>query len=98
MKIIALEKELPGVTPDQYQPHLKAEAARVWELYQAGVLREIDFRQDQPSAVLTLECGSVQEAQQALATLPLVRAGLITFDLLPLRPYTGYARLFAMDG
>jgi hypothetical protein len=41
MKILALEKEIPGVTGDQFQPHLRAEAARVWELLQASVLREI---------------------------------------------------------
>jgi hypothetical protein len=30
----------------------------------------------------------------ALATLPLVSQGLIDFDLIPLRPYPGFARLF----
>ena len=29
-----------------------------------------------------------------LDTLPLVRAGLITFELVPLAPYPGLARLF----
>ena len=41
-----------------------------------------------------LECESLDAAQQALATLPLVQNGLIRFELIPLRPYPGFARLF----
>jgi hypothetical protein len=29
-----------------------------------------------------------------LGTLPLVKAGLISFELMPLVPYPGFARLF----
>jgi len=95
MKILALEQELPGVTAEQFQPLLEAEAARVWELYESGVLREIHFRADQRSAVLVLECATLEEARETLNTLPLVQAGLIEFDLIPLAPYTGFERLFA---
>ena len=95
MKILALEKDLPGVTPGQFQPHLKAEAARVWDLYLSGVLREIYFRADRHSAVLVLECASLEEARQVLDSLPLVQAGLIEFDLIPLAPYPGFSRLFS---
>ena len=94
MKILALERDVPGATSEQFQPHLKAEAARVWELYQAGVIREPYFRQDQTSAVLALECADLEDARRALDTLPLVRAGLISFDLIPLIPYPGFSRLF----
>jgi hypothetical protein len=34
MKILAMETEIDGVKPEQFTPHLKAEAARLWELYQ----------------------------------------------------------------
>lgn len=95
MKILALEKEILGVTSEDFEPHLKSEATRVWELYQAGVLRELYFRQDRAEAVLVLECVDVEEANEVLNTLPLVGAGLITFDLIPLKPYPGLARLFA---
>jgi muconolactone delta-isomerase len=97
MKIIALEKDVPGVTAEQFKPHLKAEAARAWELHQEGVIRELYFRDDARSAVLVLECADVREAWQILATLPLVQAGLIEFELIPLRAYPGFARLFAED-
>ena len=98
MKILAIEKEVPGVTADQFTPHLKkAEAARVWELYQAGVFRELYFRQDRPDAVLILECADVAEASQVLNTLPLAREELIAFDIIPLIPYPGFSRLFAKE-
>jgi len=95
MKIIALEKELPGVSAEQFAPHLKSESLRVWELLQSNLLREIYFRADRHSAVLILECTTIQEADQHLSTLPLVQAGLVAFELIPLAPYPGFARLFA---
>ena len=97
MKILAIEKEIPNLTAEDFRPHTKAEAARVWELYQAGVFRELYFRQDRPEAVLGLECTDVDEANQMLNTLPLVKEGLITFEVIPLRPYPGFARLFAKE-
>jgi muconolactone delta-isomerase len=95
MKILALEKEVAGVAAGAFAPHLADEARRVWELQQAGVVREIHFRADRSDAVLILECADVAAARQALATLPLVRAGLIDFEVIPLKPYPGFARLFA---
>ena len=95
MKILALEKELPGATAEAFQPLLKEEARCVWELQQSGLLREIYFNSDQHTAVLMLECSSAEEARQILAGLPLVEAGLIEFEVIPLAPYDGYARLFA---
>lgn len=95
MKILAIEKEVPGSLPEQFAPHLEAEARKVWELYQSGVIRECYFRRDQSAAVLVLECDSTDEAEAFLAALPLVAEGLITFDLIPLAPYPGFSRLFA---
>lgn len=95
MVILAIEREVPDVTAEELRPHLKEEAVRVWELYQAGVFRELYFRQDQPSAVLVLECADIEEARQVLNTLPLVKEQLIAFDIIPLIPYPGFSRLFA---
>ena len=94
MKIVAIEQELPGRTAEDFMPHLEAEAKKVWELYQKGLIREIYFRDDQKSAVLMLECESLQQAIDILSDLPLVRENLITFDCIPLKPYPGFERLF----
>jgi hypothetical protein len=98
MKILALERETPGHTNDDFAPHLRAEAERVWALYQDGLIRELYFRADRSEAILVLECADLDEARAALGSLPLVQAGLIDFELIPLRPYPGFARLFAGEG
>lgn len=94
MKILALEVQAKGVTREQFIPYLEDEARAVWELYQSGVIRELYFRADRSEAILILECANVKEAKQTLAALPLVTAGLIRFDVIPLRPYPGFARMF----
>jgi hypothetical protein len=94
MKILAIEHELPGATRSKFEPYLLAETRRVWELYQSGVLREIYFRADVTVAILMLECADVKEAQRVLDSLPLVQAGMITFEIIPLKAYPGFARLF----
>ncbi len=98
MKILAVEKDKPGISQEKMQNYLKEESARAWELYQDGILRELYFRADFPAAILILEAASVDEAKKALATLPLVREGLVDFEVIPLVPYAGFARLFgSMD-
>lgn len=96
MKILAIERDVEGVQDSAFTGQVKkAEAARVWELYQAGVIRELYFRQDQTSAVLMLECADVEEAGRVLSSLPLVAQGLIKFEIIPLAAYPGFARLFS---
>jgi len=96
LKILALEVDAPGADGGAYTAALlQAESRRAWELLQAGVFRELYFRADRHAAVLVLECASTEEAQAVLATLPLVAAGLIAFEVIPLAPYPGFARLFS---
>ncbi len=97
MKIMAFERSGSTSWPEQAQTErlLAAEAHQVWDLQQAGVIREIYFRADRNDAVLVLECRDEPEARRALASLPLVKEALIDFDIVPLRPYPGFARLFA---
>ncbi len=65
MKILALEIDIPGVPDSAFTDEvLKEEAARAWELHQEGIVRELYFRADRPSAVLVLECQSVEEARK----------------------------------
>ena len=58
------------------------------------MIRELYFHAHEPTAVLVLECPNVAEAGAALASLPMVSAGPIEFEVLPLRAYPGFARLF----
>jgi hypothetical protein len=72
----------------------RAEARRAWDLHQDGPTRELCFRADETLSVLILERADVAAAEAALASLAMVAAGLIRFEVLPLRAYPGFARLF----
>jgi hypothetical protein len=98
MKILALEAEVSGVSDEQFTAELLAEESkRVWSLYMEGAIRELYFTKDDYEAVLMLECEDAEEAQRIVDSLPLVKAGLIQFNLLPLVPYDGFARLFSTE-
>ncbi len=94
MKVLALEIEKQGTASKNFSPFLKEEAAKVWELQQKDSIREIYFNAATHCAVIILETSSQSSAEGILEQIPLVREGLITFDLIPLVPYNGYARLF----
>jgi muconolactone delta-isomerase len=95
MKILAIEKEIEGVTEKDFTKDiLKKEAMRAWELYQKGSVREMYFTSETNLAVLILEADNKEEAEKILQTLPLVKEKLIAFDISPLIPYSGFERLF----
>jgi hypothetical protein len=95
VRILALEVERPGATAEEFAPLLEREARAAWGLVQEDVIREIYFRADRDCAVLMLECDDLEQAESKLSELPVVAAGLIQFELIPLKPYPGFARLFA---
>ena len=94
MKILVLPKPREGVAREAMEQHAAAEIQAVLDLYAQGVVRELYVRAGQPGrVVLVLEAASAEVAQEALATLPFARLALIDFDLIPLAPFTGLARL-----
>jgi muconolactone delta-isomerase len=97
MKILALEHEVPGAAMEAFERHKAEEARKVWDLYQAGVFRELYFRADRNEAILILECESVEEAQEILSTMPFVQHRLIAFEVIPLKAYPGFKRLFSNE-
>ena len=97
MKILALEHEVPGAVMEAFERHKTEEARKAWDLYQAGIFRELYFRADRNEAVLVLECESLEEAQKILSTLPFVQNRLIAFEVIPLKAYPGFNRLFSNE-
>ncbi|MBK6700798.1 MAG: superoxide dismutase [Saprospiraceae bacterium] len=92
MKILAIEKESKGVDWNDLEDLLKAEAQHVFHLYLSDSLREIYFTENK-NAILILETTDKESALNLLETLPLVKSGKIQFDIMELRPYTGYERI-----
>jgi hypothetical protein len=94
MKIIAIEKENEGIIPEQFEPHFKNEALKVWEFYKREIFREIYFTKEGHNAVILMECDGESAARNILNELPMVKERLISFTLIPLVPYDGFERLF----
>ena len=92
MKILAIENEIEGVAWDNLDGLLKDEAQHVYNLYLSGSLREIYFTENK-NAILVMETEDKKAAIKLLETLPLVKSGKIKFEVMELRPYTGYERI-----
>lgn len=92
MKLLAIEKETNVVNWDEENETLINESYQVYHLFQEGIIRDIYFTETE-NAVIVLECASREEAIIVLETLPLVKAGLISFEVMELRPYTGFDRI-----
>ena len=92
MKILAIENEIEGAEWDNSEDVLKDEAQHVYNLYLSDSLREIYFTENK-NAVLMMETEDKKTAIKLLDTLPLVKSGKIKFEVMELRPYTGYERI-----
>ncbi len=93
MKILALDKVLESATAEGIKASFMKEVDQTVKLYLADVVREIYFRQDRSGTVLVLEAASLEEARKMVDTLPLVKAKMIDFDLIPLGPFMPLALL-----
>lgn len=92
MKLLAIEQETSTVNWDEESEVLINESYQVYHLFQEGIIRDIYFTENE-NAVIILECASKDEAIKLLQSLPLVKAGLINFEVMELRPYTGFDRI-----
>lgn len=92
MKILAIEKETEGVSWNNQDELLRSEAYHVYKLWLSQHIREIYFTQNK-NAVIILEVRDKSEAAELLDTFPLVKSGMIKFEIMELSPYTGFDRL-----
>ena len=92
MQFLSISRRMLESGPDAFTPELIArEAARVRELYAAGILRQIWKRSDAPGATILWEAASKAEVDAAIASLPIFQAGLLeVVALVPLEPYPGF--------
>ena len=95
MKVLAIGHPRSGVRWEHIAPYVGEEARTMWERYEIDQVREFYLRADhQPGVVLVFECDDVAEAERLVAALPMVEAGLLDFEVIPLRPYMGFRELF----
>jgi hypothetical protein len=94
MKFLAMSRRCPGVGDAKVAEHATPEALQAFRLMRSGVFEQLYFSPDWRGAVLVVHAGSREEADAALATLPMVAEGVISFDVYRLDPYDHYTRLF----
>lgn len=97
MQFLLLARVAQGISIEQVLPHVKAEAEAVWHHYSAEVVRSIYYIADMSGAVLFCEAPDLTAMQSIAAEFPMAKAGVLTFEVLPLKPYTGLEALFAQS-
>lgn len=95
MKLLAVGRARKGADVRAEIARLaEAEMRALWALYRDGVVREM-YSPGGPGAILVLEAASAQEAEVALAALPLAAGSVIEFEIIELHPFSALAVLFA---
>jgi muconolactone delta-isomerase len=74
----------------EFAARREEEVAQARVLYGEGFLRHLWTRGDTPGACLLIEADSEEQVRERLNTLPLYRAGMIEFSIIPLKPYAGF--------
>ncbi len=95
MQFLFLARVAQGISTEQVLPHVKDEAKAVWQNYSADVVQSIYFIADMSGAVLLCEAPDLATMQAIATQFPMAKAGVLTFEILPLKPYTGLEALFA---
>jgi hypothetical protein len=85
MKVMAIGTLKP-LTPDQLQTYLPKEVPATLQIYLNGKMEQFWLRDDNAGVIFLMSVDSVEEADALLKALPLGRASLLTFDLMPIGP------------
>jgi hypothetical protein len=97
MKILAIIGLAPGANIDAVRRELDGEIRGSWALYASGLLRETYATESPTRVVFVFEAVGTAEVERELRKLPLVAKGLMTFELVELRPFVNWSRLFAQS-
>ena len=74
----------------EFASRIEAEVQQARALYAEGFFRQLWHRADIPGACLLIEADSEAQVREKLDTLPLFKAGMIEFLVIPLKPYAGF--------
>lgn len=93
--VLAMLKLSPGVTRDAVMKVMPDEVRDTVQLYLDGRITQWYGRGDSNGVVFMISAGSVEAAKAITDRLPLVKAGLASFDFVPLTPLTPLRLLLA---
>jgi hypothetical protein len=97
MQILAISKLKEGVTLDKIGQHGADEVKHTLEAYLDGKIRNFWFQVNRPGVVFILESTDENEARCVMEELPLVVAGLMNLDLIPLQPLKSLGTLIGRE-
>jgi len=92
-RILAIGRLTSRSTPGAMKEVLPQEVHDTVKLYLEGKIEQWYVRKDEAGVVFILNITDVNEARRTLAQLPLGRANLMEFDLIPLGPLSPLAAL-----
>lgn len=95
MLFLMIARVVDGTPTEQLLSLVKPEAAKVWEYYAADRIRSVYYFADMGGAVLMYDAASLTEAEAAASEFPMAKAGVLNFEIIPLKPYVGIEQLFA---
>jgi hypothetical protein len=85
MKVMAIGTLKP-LTHEQERMYLPKEVPATPQIYLDGKIEQFWLRDKNAGVIFLMTVGSVEEADALLKALPLGRANLLTFDLMPIGP------------
>ena len=97
MQILAIGTKKKSATPEQMGPYLADEVKHTLEAYLDGKVRNFWFKVGSMGVVLMLESADEDEALSIINELPLVAAGLVHFELIPLQSLKPLGMLIGRD-
>jgi hypothetical protein len=85
MKVFAIGSIVKPVSDEQRKEIMPKEVTATLKHYLDGKIEQFWFR-EKAGPVFLMNVASVEQAKAQLDTLPLVAAGLMTYELLPVTP------------
>ena len=85
MRVLVICRDIPGGDQDEFRRLVPEETAALRELKAKGLLLEA-WSPGHPGAVLLFDVADEAAAASLVAAFPLVQAGLITTEIVPLHP------------
>jgi hypothetical protein len=92
-EVIAMTRLKPGVAVPDVMKLVQEEVRVAVQLYLDGKIDKWYTRGDGKGAVLILRCKTTDEARTVLADLPMVKAGYLDVEYIPVGPFSGLRNL-----
>ncbi len=94
-KLLAIGTRTPKATPAALALVMQSEVQETVRLYLAGKLEQWFSKQDRTGVVFILNVADPAQGRELLESLPLARAGLMEFQIIPIGPLAPLGLLLA---